>query len=158
MGAANVNDQHDPEYWARKIEWMNRSDPHVQALGIFVADWGAGYARLGLRIRAEHLNFAATCHGGVLFSLADTAFGVAANLHQEGWATGINTYMVFASSAHQGDVVYAEAREMCRSRRLATYRVEVAREPDELLCVFTGTAYFTKKGVKWGRGAEMGMP
>lgn len=119
-------------------------DPFVSALGIVCLDGGPGRAAVALTLRDEHLNFMGTCHGGVVFSLADTAFGLAANSHGM-TAAGIDTHMTYQVSAKAGDTITATAVEVSRSRKLAVYRVDVTRGDGTVISLFTGTVYVTSR-------------
>jgi len=119
-------------------------DPFVQSLGIECIDGGPGRAAVRMRIAERHLNFNGTCHGGVIFALADTAFGLAANSHGR-IAPGIDAHVTFLAAVGRGDLVTATATEVSRSRRLAVYRVDVAREDGTPVSTFTGTVYVMEK-------------
>jgi len=122
------------------------ADPFVQSLGIECVDGGPGRAAVRIRIKERHLNFNGSCHGGVIFALADTAFGLAANSHGR-VAAGIDTHATFVAAVSRGDVLTATATEVSRSRRIAVYRVDVAREDGTPVSTFTGTVYVTNKEV-----------
>jgi acyl-CoA thioesterase len=123
--------------WAR--------DPFAQSLGIRLRSAGAGTATLALVLQPSHINFNGTCHGGVSFSLADTAFGLASNSHGL-IAAGIDAHITYQQPARAGDTLVATAVEVSRSRKLAVYRVDVVRENDgAALCSFTGTVYRTDR-------------
>lgn len=115
-------------------------DALARTLGIELVDGGAGHAVCRLRVTPSHLNFNGTCHGGVIFSLADTAFGLAANSHGES-AAAIDAHLSFNSAVREGETLTAEARERARGRRLATYAVDVTRADGRVVSVFTGTVY-----------------
>ena len=75
-----------------------------------------------------HLNFNGTCHGGALFALADSAFGLASNSHGP-VAAGIDAHVAYHRPARLGERLEARATEASRGARVATYRVDVrARE------------------------------
>lgn len=123
-------------------------DPFARGLGITLRDGGTGHASLALRLRPEHLNFNGTCHGGVTFALADTAFGLASNSYGI-VAAGIDAHITYQQAARAGELVLARAVEVSRSRKLAVYRVDLVREGDgAVLCSFTGTVYLTNRPVE----------
>jgi len=62
-----------------RVDRMIAHDPFMRSLGIKFVAAGPGHAAVQLRVKPSHLNFNGVCHGGVIFSLADTAFGLAAN-------------------------------------------------------------------------------
>ena len=128
-----------PETVAR-IRSLAARDPHVAESGFVLADCGPGRAVLTLTVERRHLNFNGTCHGGVIFSLADTAFGLASNSHGI-VAAGINAHITYSAAARESDMLTATAHEVTRTKRLATYYVEVARADGEIVASFTGTVY-----------------
>ena len=79
-----------------------------------------------MTVDARHVNFNGGCHGGALFTLADTAFGMAANSYGS-LAPGIVTSMSFIAGVLEGDRVIARARELKRSQHIGFYEVDVMR-------------------------------
>ena len=114
----------------------------VRSLGIECTGGGFGRAAVSLKVRREHLNFNGTCHGGVIFALADTAFGLASNSHGA-IAAGIDAHITYQVAVQAGDVLTANAIEITRSRRLGVYRVDVTRTDGTPVSSFTGTVYVT---------------
>ena len=136
---------HPPDPHATRVAAFIAADAYVRALGIRLVHAAAGTVTLAITLEPRHVNFNHTCHGGVTFSLADTAFGMAANAFGT-IAAGIDTHMTFAHAARVGDVLLARSQEISRSRKLATYRVDITREADGLLmCSFTGTVFITEQ-------------
>ena len=107
----------------------------------FVAS-GPGTATMRLTIGRQHLNFNGKCHGGAIFTLADCAFGVAANQYGV-IAAGIDTHMTFQIAVAEGDVLTARSTEVSRGSRIAVYRVDVTRQDGAMVSSFTGTVYLT---------------
>lgn len=126
------------------VQGLARNDPLAQHLGMTCVDAGPGRATVRMEVCAVHLNFNGSCHGGAIFSLADTAFGLASNSHGI-LAAGIDAHIAFPAPAGAGEVLTAAALEVSRSRRLAIYRVEVHTGNGTLVSVFTGTVYITGK-------------
>jgi GTPase len=127
-----------------RVRRLAARDPFVRALGIECVDGGEGYATARLRIAAQHVNFNGGCHGGVIFALADTAFGLASNSRGR-LASGIEAHIGFHVGALEGDVLTARATEIARGNKLATYRVDVAREDATLVASFSGTVYVSAR-------------
>jgi len=127
-----------------RVNRLAAHDPFVKSLGIKCVDGGPGRAAVRMRVKATHLNFNGTCHGGVVFSLADTAFGLASNSHGR-VAAGIDAHVTYQAAVKQDDVLTATATEVSRTRRLAVYRVDVARADGGLVATFTGTVYILEK-------------
>lgn len=109
--------------------------------GIEFVEGGPGHATVRMRVERKHLNFNGSCHGGAIFTLADTAFGLASN-SQGVIAAGIDAHATFQVAVREGDVIVAKASEASRGRKLAVYRVEVMRGNDSV-STFTGTVYVT---------------
>jgi acyl-CoA thioesterase len=128
---------------ARVLRLAGR-DPFVAGLGIICLDGGPGRAAVAITVREDHLNFNGTCHGGVIFALADTAFGLASNSHGV-IAAGIDAHITYQVAAKPGDTLTATAVEISRSRKLAVYRVDVSRGDGAAVSSFTGTVYVTTK-------------
>jgi acyl-CoA thioesterase len=115
-------------------------DKLMQGLGIeLVAIW-PGRARLAMTVREDMLNGHDVCHGGVIFALADTAFGFACNAYNQKCLTSTST-IHFAASARPGDRLTAETRERRRSGRVGVYDVSVTNRDGEMVALFRGEAY-----------------
>jgi LAO/AO transport system kinase len=115
-------------------------DPFARLLGIRCTGGGEGRAEATLSIASDHLNFNGGCHGGVIFALADAAFGLASNSHGR-LASGIEAHVSFHVGVREGEVLTARAGEVSRGNKLATYRIDVAREDGTRVASFTGTVY-----------------
>ena len=125
--------------------WVMRlaaADPFACSLGITCTEAGTGSATVALTLNQQHLNFNGTCHGGVIFALADTAFGLASNSYGK-VAAGIDAHVTYQRAARAGDHLRARAVEVSRSRKLAVYRVDVSRADGAVISSFTGTVYIT---------------
>jgi LAO/AO transport system ATPase/phenylacetic acid degradation protein PaaD len=127
---------------AVQVERLFSEDAFVQLLGIRLVAAGEGTATVALTLTPDHINFNGTCHGGVTFALADTAFGLASNSHGT-VAAGIDAHITYQNPSIAGDTLIAHAIEVSRSQRLAVYRVDVKRQDGKPLSSFTGTVYVT---------------
>jgi acyl-CoA thioesterase len=135
----------DPDNEAlERIRRLTARDPFVKLLGIKGVDGGPGRAAVRMRVKPAHLSFNGTCHGGVVFALADTSFGLASNSHGK-VAAGIDAHVTYQTAVRSGDVLTATATEVSRTRRLAVYRVDVTRADGVLVATFTGTVYILDK-------------
>jgi acyl-CoA thioesterase len=116
-------------------------DPYAQSLGIRMVDVTDETITVEMDVTADHLNFAGTTHGGVVFSVADCAFSLASNV-PGGLAVAIDTHLVISAATVPGDTLIATVDEVTRGRTLATYRAIVRRARDDRICgSFTGTVY-----------------
>lgn len=121
---------------------LSAQDAFVQHLGIELVSGGSGHASVRMRVQPSHINFNGTCHGGALFSLADTAFGLASNSHGV-LAAGIDAHITYPRAVRVDDTLIAEATEETRGGRFATYRVMVTRGDGATVATFTGTVAIT---------------
>lgn len=121
---------------------LSARDPFPRHCALRVVDAGSGRATVAMTVAAEHLNFNGTCHGGAIFTLADTAFGLASNSHGV-VAAGIDAHVTYHRAARSGDVLIAKATEVSRNARIAVYRVDVTGPGESAVASFTGTVYVT---------------
>jgi len=119
-------------------------DAFARHLGLELVEAGEGTASVAMRVRPEHINFWDSCHGGAIFSLADTALGLACNSYGS-VAALIDSHMTFSVAVKAGERLTARAEEISRSRKLGVYRMEVRREDGVLVASLTGTVYRTGK-------------
>jgi LAO/AO transport system ATPase/phenylacetic acid degradation protein PaaD len=139
-GASGSDDAQALEALMRRL---HARDAFLQHSGIAVVAVGPGTTTLRMPVRAEHINFNGTCHGGAIFTLADGAFGMACNSRGPVTA-GVDSHITYQQAVHAGDVLVARADEVSRGNRLCVYRVEVTREADGAkISTFTGTAFIT---------------
>ena len=126
------------------IETLFARDAVAKAMGMALVDCGEGRATIALEVRQEHLNFNATCHGGIIFTLADMTFGLAANSHGL-VAPAISANISYHASVRESDRLTASASEISRSKRLASYVVEVVRRDGRKIATFTGSVFVTNE-------------
>ncbi|MEQ9397090.1 PaaI family thioesterase [Haliea sp.] len=120
-------------------------DRYSKTIGIKLVNVSLGRVVVRCKIEDRHLNFNGGCHGGVIFSLADSAFGLASNAAGT-MASGISASIIFNSAARVDDILTATAEEISKSRKLATYRVDVVNQRDLLIASFTGMVYLMGSG------------
>ena len=121
------------------VEAMLASDAASRMLGIELAGYGPGWARAQMTVRNDMVNGHGICHGGLIFTLADTAFACACN----SWgpvtvAAGCD--IVFIAPASDGDVLTAEARVRSRYGRNGIYDVTVTHGA-RLIAEFRGRSH-----------------
>jgi acyl-CoA thioesterase len=136
-----------PEETAAAVgEAMFARDRASQALGMALEEMRPGYARLRMVVRADMLNGHGTCHGGLVFALADSAFAFACNSHDvRTVAAGCS--IEFLSPAREGDELVAVAEERFRAERNGVYDAEVRRADGSLVATFRGRAAATRERV-----------
>ena len=124
-------------------ERMFARDRASQSLGIEVPVVGPGTATLTMLVRADMCNGFEICHGGLIATLADSAFAFACNSHNE--MTVASGFSVdFIAPAFVGNVLTAVAKEVALAGRTGVYDVEVRNQHDELIAVFRGNSYRIK--------------
>ena len=132
----------DADGWRARLQALAARDGLCAALGITVLAGGPGRSEVAMTVEARHLNFNGGCHGGAIFSLADSAFGLASNSHGP-LASGIDAHITYQAGVRAGERLVARATEVSRSRRIAVYRIDVVRpEPgggETAVSSFTGT-------------------
>ncbi len=114
-------------------------DTWARETGIELMTVSKGRASVRMQVTARHLNSHGTVHGGVLFTLADTAFALASNSHGIP-AAAINAHISYVKSASGGTLV-ADAEEFSISPKIATYTVTVRGEGGEKIAIFQGMVY-----------------
>ena len=125
---------------------MYKNDPFSQWLGIERLEVRAGYCRLALEVRDDMLNGFGLAHGGIAYSLGDSALAFAAN-SQGRHALSIETSISHTAPLQTGERIIAEATELQLSHRIGIYRVEIRKEHGALAALFKGTVY--RKSEKW---------
>lgn len=115
-------------------------DHAAHALGIKLVDVGAGLARMSMTVRRDMLNGHATCHGGMIFTLADTTFAYACNSNNH-VTVAQNCSISFLASPREGDVLTATAQRRQRGGRTGLYDIDVTDQTGRLIAVFRGHAY-----------------
>lgn len=128
----------DPAETAKRCaETMYAKDAASQALGIRVDVTEAGRAVARMTVRNDMVNGFGVCHGGLLFTLADTAFAFACNGYDD-VAFAAAASIDFIRPARAGDELLAMAREDYRGRTCGFYTVEIRNQRDEVVAVFRG--------------------
>jgi acyl-CoA thioesterase len=122
---------------------MYARDRAARALGITVEAIGPGFARCRMLVRDDMMQGHATCHGGLTFTLADTAFAYACNAYNRA-TVALGAEIAFLAPARAGEVLNATARERSRAGRTGVYDVEVTKDDGSLVALFRGTSYETR--------------
>ena len=119
---------------------MYGQDGASQALGMRVLEVRPGYARLAMKVREDMVNGHQLCHGGLIFTLADSAFAFACNTYDLVTVASAAT-VEFLLSAHLGDELTAIAEERSRSKRTGIYDVAVSNQRGECVALFRGRSH-----------------
>ena len=122
---------------------MLSQDNYSQWLGIEILECEIGRCKVALTVRKEMLNSMNKAHGGITYSLADTAFGFTANTHGK-FAVSIETSINHIVAVNEGDYLIAECVIEKVNNKLGFNIIEVKRG-DDLVALFKGVAYRTQK-------------
>jgi len=122
---------------------MLGQDPYSQWLGIEILECEIGRCKVAMTVRKEMLNSMNKAHGGITYSLADTAFGFAANTHGK-FAVSIETSINHIEAVNEGDYLVAESVIEKVNNKLGFNIIEVKRG-DEMVALFKGVVYRTQK-------------
>jgi acyl-CoA thioesterase len=135
----------DPQALAeRLVASMLEGDAFSRWLGVELVALRPGACTLRMSVRAEMANGFGVCHGGVTFSLADSALAFASNTH--GRVTmSVENGITYPTPAHVGDVLVASAEEESAAGPLAFYRVVVRKLDGSTAALFRGTVYRTRR-------------
>lgn len=119
---------------------MYDRDPASQALGMLLDEIRPGYARMSMRVRGDMLNGHATCHGGYIFMLADSAFAFACNSHNHN-TVGAGCSIDYLAPGREGDLLVAEAVEQALQGKTGVYDVTVTNQDGRKVALFRGKSH-----------------
>lgn len=126
------------------VSKMYDNDWFSQWLGIERLEVKQGRCVLRMAIRKEMLNGFAIAHGGITYSLADSALAFASNSHGR-MSVSVETSISHTESLKEGDVITATAEEMSLSNKVGVYHITVTNQNNKVVALFKGTVYRTSK-------------
>ena len=121
----------------RAADAMWAGDAASRAMGMAIEAVGPGTATLSMTLREEHLNGHGSAHGGVVFTLADSAFAFACNSYNEA-AVAQEAQVTFLSPGRGGERLVAEASESALAGRTGVYDVRVSGGDGRTVALFRG--------------------
>lgn len=127
----------------RSAEVMWSQDLASQKLGMSLIEVRPGYAHMQMTVNEQMINGHKTCHGGYLFTLADSAFAFACNTYNQ-VTVAASASIDFLAPAWLGDVLTAEAQERSRAGRTGVYDVLIRNQNDQQIALFRGKSYRIK--------------
>ena len=130
---------------------MYDNDAFSQWLGIEVVDAKDGYCELKMPVRKEMLNGFQIAHGGIAYSLADSALAFASNSHGRK-SLSVETSISHTVSVKEGDVLTAITEELSLSDKIGVYHITITNQDNQEVAYFKGTVYRTSK--EWFPGDE----
>lgn len=129
---------------AQVVDKMMRDDLFSQWLGISVIEVREGYSKIKMTVRTEMINGFGIVHGGVAFSLGDSAFAFACN-NRNNLSVALDTSINFTKPVHVGDELTAEAKEIHNGKSTGLYHITITNQRDHVVAMFKGTCFRTGK-------------
>ena len=126
------------------VEHMMEHDLFSQWLGIEVLEIKEGFSRINMTVRKEMINGFGIVHGGIAFSLADSAFAFACN-NRNVLSVALDTSINFIKPVHVDDVLVAEAKELHNGKSTGLYHINIMNQKEHLIAHFKGLCYRTDK-------------
>lgn len=123
---------------------MMQNDLFSQWLGIEIIEIKEGYSKIKMIVRKEMINGFGIVHGGIAFSLADSAFAFACN-NRNNLSVAVDTSINFIKPVHVDDTLIAEAKELHNGRSTGLYHISIFNQKNHLVAQFKGTCYRTNK-------------
>ena len=126
------------------VTHMMEHDLFSRWLGIEVLEIKDGYSKIKMTVREEMINGFGIVHGGIAFSLSDSAFAFACN-NRNNLSVALDTSINFTKPVHVGDVLIAEAKELHNGKSTGLYHITVTNQRDHIVALFKGTCFRTSK-------------
>jgi len=126
------------------VQKMYDNDWFSQWLGITIESVSPGKCVLKMKVRKEMLNGFAIAHGGITYSLADSALAFASNSHGRK-SVSVETSISHTISLKEGDTIIAEAEEVSISNKIGIYNITIKNQDEKIVALFKGTVYRTSK-------------
>jgi len=126
------------------VDMMMQKDSFSQWLGIEILEVKNGYAKIRMTVSQEMVNGFGIAHGGISFSLADSALAFASN-SRGNHAVSTEVSISHISAIKVGDVLTAESKEIKNGRQIAIYAVSVTNQNDKLVAHFKGNVFKMEK-------------
>ena len=126
------------------VNKMFDQDAFSQWLGIEIIDVSEGCCQLKMTVRKEMLNGFQIAHGGIAYSLADSALAFASNSHGRK-SLSVETSISHTVSVKEGDVLTVTTKELSLSDKIGVYLITIINQSNEDVAYFKGTVYRTSK-------------
>jgi len=126
------------------VQHMMQHDLFSQWLGIEVLAIREGYSKIKMTVREEMINGFGIVHGGIAFSLADSAFAFACN-NRNNLSVALDTAINFTKPVKVGDVLTAETKEIHNGKSTGLYHITITNQHEHVVAMFKGTCYRTAK-------------
>jgi acyl-CoA thioesterase len=135
----------DTNIFAQKVvERMMETDLFSKWLGIEVIEIREGHSKIKMTVRKEMINAFGIAHGGIAFSMADSAFAFACN-NRNNLSVALDTSINFIKPVHVEDVLIAEATEVHNGKSTGLYQISITNQYNHIVALFKGTCFRTNK-------------
>lgn len=139
--AESITPSDDPQTLAEQTATaMWSRDRAAQALGMQIVRVQPGHSLLTMAVRSDMVNGHHICHGGMIFTLADTAFAYACNSYNKNTVASA-CHIDFLAPAKEGETLEAEAMEQSQSGRTGVYDITVRTTGGKTIALFRGKSY-----------------
>jgi acyl-CoA thioesterase len=128
------------------VTQMMKEDLFSQWMGVQVLEIKEGYSKISMTVRPEMMNGLGIVHGGIAFSLADSAFAFACN-NRNNVSVALDTSINFLKPVHVHDVLIAEAIEIHNGRSTGLYQIKITNQDLQTVALFKGTCFRTGKAL-----------
>ena len=128
------------------VNHMMKHDLFSQWLGIEIIEIKPGYSKIKMTVRPEMINGFGIVHGGIAFSLADSAFAFACN-NRNIVSVALDTSINFIKPVHVGDSLVAEATEIHNGKSTGLYHINISNQHQHTVAIFKGTCFRTQKNL-----------
>ena len=126
------------------VAQMLKDDLFSQWLKIEVIEITEGYSKIKMTVRKEMINGLGIVHGGITFSLADSAFAFACN-NRNVLSVALDTSINFLKPVQVGDILIAEAKELHNGKSTGLYQVSLSNQQQHMVALFKGTCFRTHR-------------
>lgn len=126
------------------VSKMYDNDAFSKWLGVETLSVGEGYCQLKMKVRKEMLNGFAIAHGGITYSLADSALAFASNSYGRK-CVSVETSISHTVACKEGDELIATATELSLSNKIGVYDITITNQESTVVALFKGTVYRTSK-------------
>jgi acyl-CoA thioesterase len=131
------------EQFLKKIKKSIEEEPYAKLFGIKVIELRQGYSLVEMKALKKYENIFSITHGGAVFSLMDVAFGSAANSYGT-VAVALDVNINYIRPSMTGDILRAEAKEVSRGNKIATYNVIVRNSSNKVVASSQAVAFLKK--------------
>jgi acyl-CoA thioesterase len=126
------------------VDHMMKYDLFSQWLGVEVLAVKEGYSKIKMTVRKEMINGFGIVHGGIAFSLADSAFAFACN-NRNNLSVALDTSINFTRPVQVDDVLTAETREIHNGKSTGLYHITITNQHEHIVAIFKGTCFRTNR-------------